>query len=125
MRRMTEPVCLLRGQILLAEWQHGEVVLDCVLTRDPQTAGVPITLLVRYGTEPAPSRLSTRATLALRFPGRLLPPIEDLRRLKAWTDAALPVEVGVFVEDVHAQVRLRVPGEELVLEPDDGAYTWR
>lgn len=99
------------------------MVLDCVLTRSPEGPGNPLTLLVRLpGEAPTGLPFSPRM-LPLKFSGRALTLVLGMNRLKAWADSGDPIEIDVELDGSRAEVHLRGPDGELLLEPEDRAQT--
>ena len=99
------------------------MVLDCVLTRDPEGAGNPLTLLLRLPGEVASAVPFSPRMLPLKFSGRALTLVLGMNRLRAWADSGEPIEVEVELDGSRAEVHLRGPDGELVLEPEDRAQT--
>lgn len=123
MRSHRQPTVAFRGQILFAECREWGVVLDCVLTRDPEGPGNPLTLLLRLPGEAAAEVPFSPRMLPLKFAGRALTLVVGMNRLKAWAESGERIAVEVEVDGSRAEVHLRGPDGELLLEPEDRAQT--
>ncbi len=116
MRRRSPETASFRGEVVFADSQEGEIVVDFLLTAAvPDSPAIPVTFVIRRPGEEGSRTPSATAVVPVRLVGGRWTP------LRAWAKDGVPVELHVCTEATRTRLSLVADDGRVMLESLDGA----